>query len=81
MLMFSMYPDAKIIYREYVQNAFDSINSAVEQKILNKTKDGIVSIKIDPNLRNISIRDMVPESLLIMLPPYSQASQILQKME
>lgn len=55
--MFSMYPDAKIIYREYVQNAFDSINSAVEQKILNKTKDGIVSIKIDPNLRNISIRD------------------------
>lgn len=57
MLMFSMYPDAKIIYREYVQNAFDSINSAVEQKILNKTKDGIVSIKIDPNLRNISIRD------------------------
>ncbi len=57
MLMFSMYPDAKIIYREYVQNAFDSINSAVEQKILNKTKDGIVSIKIDPNSRNISIRD------------------------
>lgn len=49
MLMFSMYPDAKIIYREYVQNAFDSINSAVEQKILNKTKDGIVSIKIDPS--------------------------------
>ena len=44
MLMFSMYPDAKIIYREYVQNAFDSINSAVEQKILNKTKDGIKSL-------------------------------------
>lgn len=57
MLMFSMYPDAKIIYREYVQNAFDSINSAVGQKILNKTKDGIVSIKIDPSSRNISIRD------------------------
>ena len=57
MLMFSMYPDAKIIYREYVQNAFDSINSAVEQKILNKTKDGIVSIKIDPSSRNISIKD------------------------
>ena len=57
MLMFSMYPDAKIIYREYVQNAFDSINAAVEQNILNKTKDGIVSIKIDPSSRNIVIRD------------------------
>ena len=55
--MFSMYPDAKIIYREYVQNAFDSINAAVEQNILNKTKDGIVSIKIDPSSRNIVIRD------------------------
>lgn len=57
MLMFSMYPDAKIIYREYVQNAFDSINSAVEEKVLNKVRDGIVSIKIDPIGRNISIKD------------------------
>ncbi len=57
MLMFSMYPDAKIIYREYVQNAFDSINSAVEEKVLNKVRDGIVSINIDPIGRNISIKD------------------------
>lgn len=57
MLMFSMYPDAKIIYREYVQNAFDSITSAVEGKVLNKVKDGIVSIKIDPSIRCISIKD------------------------
>lgn len=57
MLMFSMYPDAKIIYREYVQNAFDSITSAVEERVLNKVKDGIVTIKIDPNIRCISIKD------------------------
>lgn len=57
MLMFSMYPDAKIIYREYVQNAFDSINTAVDEKVLNKVRDGIVSINIDPIGRNISIKD------------------------
>lgn len=57
MLMFSMYPDAKIIYREYVQNAFDSINTAVDEKVLNKVRDGIVTIKIDPASRSISIKD------------------------
>lgn len=57
MLMFSMYPDAKIIYREYVQNAFDSIRKAVKEKVLNKVKDGIVTIKIDPSTRNVTIKD------------------------
>lgn len=57
MLMFSMYPDAKIIFREYVQNAFDSINKAVCDGILPKVKDGIVSISIDKPARNISIKD------------------------
>ncbi len=57
MLMFSMYPDAKIIYREYVQNAFDSINKAVSEGVLSKVKDGIVSIKIDNLGRNIHIKD------------------------
>lgn len=57
MLMFSMYNDAKIIYREYIQNAFDSINVAVQQKILSKVKDGIVTVKIDQHNRNISICD------------------------
>ena len=28
-LMFSLYPDAETIYREYLQNACDSINEAV----------------------------------------------------
>ncbi len=57
MLMFSMYPDAKIIYREYVQNAFDSINKAVREGVLSRVKDGVVSIRIDKSKRNISIRD------------------------
>jgi molecular chaperone HtpG len=57
MLMFSMYPDAKIIYREYVQNAFDSIRKAVENGVLSKIKDGIVTITIDPHSRNIVIKD------------------------
>ena len=45
-LMFSMYSDARIIYREYVQNAFDSINKAVLQGLLSQTKDGFVDIEI-----------------------------------
>lgn len=57
MLMFSMYPDAKIIYREYVQNAFDAINTAVEEKVLNKVRDGVITITIDSDRRNISIKD------------------------
>lgn len=57
MLMFSMYPDAKIIYREYVQNAFDSIRKAVASNVLSRVKDGIVSITIDPRMRNVRIHD------------------------
>ena len=57
MLMFSMYPDAKIIYREYVQNAFDSIRKAAQDKVLNKVKDGIVAINIDPISRIVTIKD------------------------
>lgn len=57
MLMFSMYPDAKIIYREYVQNAFDSIRKAVKEGVLKKVKDGIVSIKIDSQTRTVVIKD------------------------
>ena len=57
MLMFSMYPDAKIIYREYIQNSYDAINAAVEKNILDYPKDGNVTIKIDKNARRITIHD------------------------
>ncbi|MCM1139794.1 MAG: ATP-binding protein [Muribaculum sp.] len=56
-LMFSMYNDQRIIYREYIQNAYDAINRAVKQGILSKIKDGIVDVRIDAEAQRISIRD------------------------
>lgn len=57
LLMFTLYSDEKTIYREYVQNALDSINSAIEQGILAQTKDGIVNIIIDAHKKRIVIKD------------------------
>jgi molecular chaperone HtpG len=55
-LMFSLYPDAETIYREYLQNACDSINEAAELGIIEK-KDGHVSINIDKYHHTITIED------------------------
>lgn len=55
-LMFSLYPDAETIYREYLQNACDSINEAVESGIIEK-KDGHVTISIDKFHHTITIED------------------------
>ncbi len=55
-LMFSLYPDAETIYREYLQNACDSINEASELGIIEK-KDGHVSINIDKIHHTITIED------------------------
>lgn len=56
-LMFSMYNDQRIIYREYIQNAYDAINKAVSEGILQKMKDGIVDVRIDSEAQRITIRD------------------------
>ena len=56
MLMFSMYPDAKTIYREYIQNACDSINEAVNNGILTD-REGHISVKINNIGRTIKIYD------------------------
>lgn len=56
-LMFSMYSDSLIIYREYVQNAFDAIVEAVDQGVLTSVKQGQVSITIDNIYRKIIIHD------------------------
>ena len=56
-LMFSMYNDQRIIYREYIQNAYDSISRAVQEGILSEMKDGVVDINIDRNAQRITIRD------------------------
>ncbi len=57
LLMFSMYSEPKTIYREYVQNALDSINNAVKDNILQQAKDGIVNIRIDNGQKQIKIKD------------------------
>ena len=57
MLMFQLYSDERTIYREYVQNALDSINKAVETRILNQPKDGVVNIDIDAKHKVIKIKD------------------------
>ena len=56
-LMFNMYSDSKTIYREYVQNALDSISAAVQQGVLTKMKDGHIAISILQNKRTIIIED------------------------
>ncbi len=56
-LMFSMYNDQRIIYREYIQNAYDAINRAVKEGILPQMKDGIVDVRIDSDAQRIIIRD------------------------
>ena len=55
MLMFSLYPEAETIYREYLQNACDSINEAVEMKLLAKQEDGRVTINIDSYHQKVTI--------------------------
>lgn len=55
--MFSMYPDAKVFYREYVQNAYDAIVEATRKGVLPAVKDGNISININTTERYISILD------------------------
>ena len=55
MLMLQLYSNPRCIYREYIQNALDSINEAVKMGILSQEKDGRVSISITRN--DICIED------------------------
>ncbi len=56
-LMFSLYPDAETIYREYLQNACDSINDAVNTNVLPRKEDGHVTINIDKFHCRITVED------------------------
>lgn len=55
MLMLQLYSNPRCIYREYIQNALDSINEAVRIGVLSQEKDGRVSICITKN--DICIED------------------------
>ena len=51
-----MYSDPYVVYREYIQNATDSIDDAFRHGILNPGEDSI-DIDINPSERRISIFD------------------------
>lgn len=52
-----MYDDARFIFREYIQNAADQIDLAVEQNILDEKSKGEIQITIDTISKIISIED------------------------
>ena len=56
MLMFQLYPEAETIYREYLQNACDSILKAIDIGFL-KPNDACIDIKIDAYKNKIEILD------------------------
>ncbi|MEQ9102244.1 MAG: ATP-binding protein [Imperialibacter sp.] len=56
-LTLGMYENPFFIYREYVQNAADQIDVAVEERILEKKSDGIIAISIDKQEHRITIED------------------------
>jgi len=56
-LTLGMYKDARIVYREYIQNSADQIDKAVEQGILETITDGKIWIEINSNTRQIVIDD------------------------
>ena len=56
LLSSSMYVDPMCVYREYVQNAADSIDEARDAGLL-AASGGSISIQIDANFRTIRIRD------------------------
>ncbi len=53
----SMYEDSRIIYREYIQNAADQIDTSVEIGQLSSLTDGRIEIDIDPANRKIVFSD------------------------
>lgn len=51
-----MYSDSKVIYREYIQNACDQIDIAINEGIIEED-DAVIDIYIDSDKRYISIKD------------------------
>lgn len=51
-----MYNEPETCYREYIQNAVDAIDSAVEQKILTR-EESRIEIIVDEEHQSISIKD------------------------
>jgi molecular chaperone HtpG len=52
-----MYHDSKVIYREYIQNACDSVDMAIGNGTLKNINEGVIEIWIDITKRTVSIED------------------------
>jgi histidine kinase/DNA gyrase B/HSP90-like ATPase len=57
LLSSSMYVNPLSIYREYIQNAADSIEEATALGVLNRSEPGRVDITVDSDARVVRIRD------------------------
>lgn len=57
LLSTALYVDPLVVYREYVQNAADSIDAATSAGLYPAGDGGRVSVTIDPANRNLRIRD------------------------
>ena len=55
-LTLGMYEDCRFIYREYIQNAADAVDKAIDCALLKKGEEAI-HVKIDKDNRIISIHD------------------------
>ncbi len=53
----SMYEDSRIIYREYIQNAADQIDKALQTGLIKSPREGMINIVIDTVERNVMIED------------------------
>lgn len=51
-----MYTDSRFIYREYIQNAADAIDEAIEKNIL-EPENALINIELDDKYRQIIIED------------------------
>lgn len=51
-----MYQDSKVIYREYIQNACDQIDKAIDSGLL-RPNEGRINIWLDSDKRVVSIED------------------------
>lgn len=56
-LTMGMYEDPRFIFREYIQNSADAIDSAVKLKIFKSPDEGNIFVTIDPKRRKIVIED------------------------
>lgn len=55
-LTLGMYEDCRFIYREYIQNAADAVDKAIDCALLQKGEEAI-HVRIDKDKRTISIHD------------------------